>query len=163
MNHRDQTMRLKQSIKRMKTLMKNIQKWSYVKRGHGIRGQWTARLKKESSGYIKHENLRLWPHVSRICTCVSDSVLKKLDCSSKSRDQTVQEDCEYSVTRMLMTSAMSWEDQVARIPMEHPTEGSRFQSQPKKTWSWPSSHSTISGDVPLIGRLWECEKTMYIY
>ena len=38
------------------------------------------------SMYIRHEDLRLWPHGSRICTYSLDSVLKQPDCSSERRD-----------------------------------------------------------------------------
>ena len=39
MNQRDQTLTLKQSMKKKKTLMQNMQKLSYLELGHCIRGQ----------------------------------------------------------------------------------------------------------------------------
>ena len=48
-NWRDQTLRLKQSVKKRKTLVQNMWKWSYLKTKHSIRGQWTARSQKRMS------------------------------------------------------------------------------------------------------------------
>ena len=44
------------------------------------------KLQKESSRYIGHVDLKLWPHGSWICTCSSDLVLKQPDCLSESKD-----------------------------------------------------------------------------
>ena len=92
-----------------------------------------CKVTERSSGYIKNENLKLCPCGSRIYTCGLDSVLKQPDCSSESKDLTVQKGLEHSLTRILMSSVMLRGNKAARMSIECPTYGSRFQSQPRKT------------------------------
>ena len=65
------------------TLMQSMQRGSSLSKGLCNRGLQTIRLQKGSSLYIKHKDLRLWPHGYSICTYGLDLVLRQL---SEDRD-----------------------------------------------------------------------------
>ena len=64
-------------MKKRKSLMQNMQKWSYLNLGHCNRGQLTVTSWKESSAYIRYEGLKLLPRFPMIYTCSLNSVLKQ--------------------------------------------------------------------------------------
>ena len=81
----------------------------------------TCKVVKMMSGYIEHEDLKLWPHGSRSSQIAHQRARFRQTWKNKS-------------SQMSMTSVMSWKNQVARMTMGQLTEGSRFQSHLKKTW-----------------------------
>ena len=79
--------------------------------------------------------LKLWHHGCKKCLCDLNFASTEQKYYSMSKVLTVQFKLLFSLTRMLMTSATLWGNQVARMLIEHPTAGTSCESWLRRTWS----------------------------